>query len=559
MLFFKSRGFGHLHIVSIMLFLLVTVCAGSLLSSASAASLQGTILENDSRTHKVMLVLANGTSKVLLVPTGASITIDARRVPLSEIKPGMDAQFDYSGTTVKSMQAFSTMHSGYATPGSSSMDMVGELLSVDRDTLKIRLDSGKESTIAYSAATMFTKQGARADKSRLAIGDRLKIVFASVGSTFAESVGIESATNTVAGIYKGKVEFFDKGNAGVAVSSLKKLVNGQWIDETTGLVKKFYFSNGKIAGFIGAVNVEQWKLPYYKGSDVYIIASDFYGKPTVSRMMFKNSSESVFSDKITEIDWFADIMELKNGRNIRFGDGTVFIKGGRIVDRTALNTDSDALVVTGGSGKDQTADIISIYDSGINDTSASQFALYAGNMQYVLPDRMTYDHFYYLEDNEWRSFSSEKDIYFDNDTKIYDEDAGKFITSREFFSGNYAYSSSRGESNYFSYICADNDRAVAILLRKKNDSILQQRVSQGVVSSLDTSNASVGAIAVVDGVTEWNESSNKWVARDGQLRVGIATAAIVRNGQAAACDAIKPGDYLFMVRDDFYVRMLVVR
>ena len=559
MLSYKPKNFSYRQVVSVMVLMIATILAGSLLSVASAASLQGTILENDSKTHKVMIVFTSGVSKVLSVPTGASITIDSRPVQLFEIKPGMDVEADYSGTVIKSMQAFSTMRSGYSTPGNSSMNIVGELLSVDRDSLQIRLDSGKESTIAYSAATVFTKLGAKVDQSRLAVGDRLKVVLSSAGSTFAESVSIESVTNTVSAVYKGKIEFFDQSNSGVAVSSLQKLVDGAWVAQA-GALQKFYFNNGQIAGFLGAASVEQWKLPYYKGSDVYIIASDFYGKPTVSRMIFKNNSESVFSDKISEIDWYANIMELKNGRNVRFGDGTVFIKGGRIVDRTALNTDSDALVLTGGSGKDQTADIISIYDAGINDTSASQFAFYAGNMQYVLPDRITYNSFYYLEDNEWRSFSSdEKDVYFDNDTKIYDEDAGKFITSKEFYYGNYAYNSSNGESNYFSYICADNDRAVAILLRKKTDSVLQQRVTQGIVSSLDTSNASVGAIAVVDSVTEWNTSSDKWVARDSSLRVGIATAAIVKNGQAATVDAIKPGDYLFMVRDDFYVRILVVR
>lgn len=570
----RSIEFKKTHAI-VCLFSLICLLAVAWPLIAHAASLQGTVLENDTKNRKVLISADDGTSRVLFLPTQSSISIsisiDGRPAQLKEIKLGMAVSVTYTGTNVKTLEAFSTTQSGQITPGSSGLTIEGELIKADTSSLTVRLYPGKDvpKTYAFSSATVFTKQGTKAAASWLSPGDRLKITVSSAGSTFAESVAIETITNKVTGIYRGKIEFFDKSNAGVAMSSLELLKNGKWTS-VPGPVKKFYFQDKEIFGILGTQKIGAWKLPLYKGSTAYVIAGDFYSKATVLRLILKNQSESIFVDKVNQVS--SSILQLKNGRNIAYDEGgTAFIINGRLYDRVHFDndqyniianrnlTDADALVLSGGSGKMQIADIINI-ESGdfavtegdANMTSNAQYACYTGGIDYLLFDRIRLKNPLRIDANDWRGYSPNDDIYYDNDTLICDaatsSTAISYLSGDQFFK-QYAAGTNNG---IYVYIVAENDRAMAVVVSKLPPT--SDQAMQGTLRVLPTlpTNASI----TIDDASLWNSGRTSsrqdgtWTPSLSTYNLWVDQAAIIRNGKAIKWEDIKDiGDNVYVIRD----------
>jgi hypothetical protein len=50
---------------------------------------------------------------------------------------------------------------------------------------------------------------------------------------------------------------------------------------------------------------------------------------------------------------------------------------------------------------------------------------------------------------------------------------------------------------------------------------------------------------------DWSSRREAWVPKNADLRISVAAAMIVRNGEIISADELKPSDSLYIVRDDF--------
>lgn len=283
-------------------------------------------------------------------------------------------------------------------------------------------------------------------------------------------------------------------------------------------------------------------------------------------MIVQNQYESTFSDKIKDINWYTQAFELNSNRNFTFNDGSIVIRNGRLQDTYALNANSDVLVVADGRGLDRMAGIVYVYNEDINNSNIGQRYLYSGRLDQIIEDRVWLEDYFILNQNEWESFSDTKELFYDNDTSIYDLEDGRFITPKEFVSGDYSMSSTkdhhedcdRGElKDWYGYVYTDGDRIAAISVQKDMDSLLRQRVTNGIVSSIED-DPTVGWNIVLRNSNDWSNYRSQWMPKNSDLRINIDSAAIIKNGSLIKPQEINSSDRLYVVRMILGLKLLLL-
>ena len=305
-------------------------------------------------------------------------------------------------------------------------------------------------------------------------------------------------------------------------------------------------------------------MKLFRGKTVYLAVTDFFGRDRAERAVIKNQYETSISGKIEEVNWYAEAFELANKRNISFNDGTIFVKNNRLVDKYSISPGSDAFVVVDGRGSRIAADVVYIYDQGLNNSNIGQFYLYAGQLDMVVQSQVTLTDFFVLNRNEWESFDDEKELYYDDDTYIFDLEEMKQISSEQFYTDYYAVdeesrsSRRRGLKSWYAYAYTDGDRIVAIVLKKNMDSLLRQRVTAGTVDILED-DLFVGKTVLLRNARDWSNRNNMWMPRTLQVRMRMENALIIKGDKVISWEDLRAGDNIYSVRDDFECKFIIVK
>jgi hypothetical protein len=210
------------------------------------------------------------------------------------------------------------------------------------------------------------------------------------------------------------------------------------------------------------------------------------------------------------------------------------------------------------------ADVIYVHNEDINNSNIGQDYIYEGRLDEIVSDRVVLKDFAVLDKNEWESFDEDKELYYDNDVTIYDLEAGKQITPKEFYSGDYAvdedssYADDYDLKDWYAYVYTDGDRISSIMLRENRDSLLQQRVTNGTIESIEE-HSLVGWKLGVRDAKDWSTRKEQWMAKDVSLSILLSKAMIVKDGKMITPEELNIGDRLYMVRDDTEAKVVIVK
>lgn len=496
------------------------------------------------------------------LPLGSEVVyaIDGHIVDASNFLPGMEVYIGLQGSVVISVEGYSTSNLGYIPSGGKIR--TGRIASINYNQLVLKLATGDEETFFITPGTVTLKNGQHTGLDTLYEGDRVKLYFDEYDTNIISRINIEGNSIIIKGLYKGELSVADKYSDKITFSDVCTLNNGAFKQFSSSMTLPY---NGSSPLYIGGYPMSYNNLKYYNGKMVYLAVKDFFGKERVERMVVQNQYESTYSDKIKDINWFTEELELGNNRNIGFNDGTIVIKNGRIVDKFALNAQSDVFVVADGRGTNSDADVIYVLNEDVNNSNIGQHYVYAGRMDQIVEDRLWLKDFFLLDENEWQSFRGEKELFFDNDTDIYDLDKeGRRISIEEFYSGIYAvdedskYVRENNLKDWHAYIYTDGDRISAIMAQENMDSLLKQRVTNGLVSSVVNDNF-VGWKIRLTNACDWSNAKSQWMGKSADLDVCLERALLVKDGrQIEPCD-LKSGDRVYLVRDDYYAKVLIVK
>ena len=241
----------------------------------------------------------------------------------------------------------------------------------------------------------------------------------------------------------------------------------------------------------------------------------------------------------------------------------MIIKSGRLVDTYNLNPGSDGLIIADGRGANLSADVIYIYNEDINNSNIGQDYIYAGRLNTILPDKVYLKDFFLLDKNNWESFPEEKELFYDDDTFIYDMENKKEISPKEFFSTNFSVDEKNTKNekprDWYGYLYTDGDRISAAFVKKSIDSLLVQRTTLGIVDTKPTLNDFMGWTTNLRDVKNWSSRNEEWMAANASLNIYLREAMIIKNGRRVTIDDIRVGDRFYLVRDSNMAKVIIIK
>jgi len=501
----------------------------------------------------------DGTMHTLSFSQNPVLLIDQRPVNLQDFKVGMEVYAQLTGRRISYMDSFSTEIPGYIPPGGKVRS--GIVQEIDRDQIVVKLATGGTETYFTTPATIVLKKGVNVPLSTLYEGDRVKLYFDEAGSALISRMHIEGDSVVVKDLYRGVLNAADNYNTALILGDVEKLENGGWKSVESSMSIPY---TDEVPIYIGGQTVSPRNLKYYTGKVVYMAVSSFFGKTRAEKMVIKSQYESTYSDKIEEINWFTGIFELSNNKNISFNDGTIIIKNGRLVDQYGINPMSDAFIIADGRTGDLAANVIYIYNEDINNSNIGQNYIYAGRLDQILQNKVVMEDFFVINENSWESFDDEKELYYDNDTTIFDLEAGEKISPEKFYAGDYAvdedtdYAKDNNLKDWYAYMFTDGDRIVGITVKKNMDSLLRQRASNGIIGSI-SDDPLVGWTVELKNGADWSDRKEKWIAKTVDTSINVEKALIIKDGKVISADELRIGDRLYIIRDGFEAKVVIVK
>lgn len=506
---------------------------------------------------KVIIEEYSGINYRMFMIKDVDLQVDGRPVKITDFRPGMEVYAELQGRSIKYMDAFSVDMPGYIQPGEKVR--VGVVKIINGDKIQIKFATGEEESFLTSPATIILRNKENVNISSLYVGDSVKLYFDETNASYISRMEIEGDSIIIKDLYRGNITVVDELEDIIALEKVDVFKNGSWKSLDKNLKVPY---NSDLPIYVGGQKINYQNLKYYKGKTVYMAIKDNFGKEKIERMVVKAQYETNFSDKIKNINWFSSQIELDNNKNINFHEGTMVIKSGRLVDIYSLNPKSDGLVIADGRGLNPTADLIYIYNEDINNSNIGQEDIYAGRLDKILQDKVYLRHLSMLNRNEWESFSREKELYYDDDTFIYDMENKKQVSSKEFFSSKFSVDEdnrNRRDRDWYGYLYTDGDRISTIFTKESRDSLSVQRTTVGIVENNPTEDRSVGWNIKLRDAKNWSVANEEWMVQNASLNLYLKEAMIIKNGKRVKINDIKAGDRLYLVRDSSMAKIIIIK
>lgn len=499
-----------------------------------------------------------GQRYVLTVHPQARFMIDDRLVNWSDLYSGMEVYGTIQGRQLHTLEGYSTAQLGFINPGSKVRK--GVITKINSDSLEIRSQDGSRLTYRLLPGTIVLRQGQSVSAGTLYTGDRVKLFFDDINTDVISRIEVQGDSIQVKDIYRGRMTSVDAYSNRLLVDNLERFYNGRWQDTPPNY--SLTYTRG-LPLYYGGQVIPERNWTYLRGKTVYLISKNLLGRETVDRAIVKSQYESGYTDKIDSINWFAESLELKSHRNLRLNEGTIVIKNGRLQDRYVLSPGDDVYIVADGSGSSAAmANIVYILNEDINNSAMGQHFLYCGTIDQIFEDRIWLDRYHMLNQHEWERYTEDKELYYDMDSDFYNLETQTLISGEELYAGDYVVDEREDRArdlnleDWFAWIYTEGDRIAAMAVQKEFEG-RGDRITTGRVTGIVDDNL-VGWTLTLGDSRDWSSRREAWVPKSTDLRINVAKAMIVRNGEIITADQLKPGERLYIVRSDFRAHVVIV-
>lgn len=514
------------------------------------------VTEETGRTAEIETY--EGQRFVLTIHPQARFLIDDRPVNLSNLYSGMEVYGTIQGRQLQTLEAYSTAQLGFINPGSKVRK--GVISQINSESLEIRSQDGSRVNYSLLPGTIILRQGKAVSAVTLYTGDRVKLFFDDIHTDVISRVEVQGDSIQVKDIYRGQMTSVDAYANRLTVDNLERFYNGRWQDAPQNY--SLTYTQG-LPLYYGGQLVPERNWPYFRGKTIYMISKNLLGRETVDRAIIKGQYESGYTDKIDSINWFSESLELKSHRNLRLNEGTIVIKNGRLQDRYVINPGDDVYIVADGSGNSATANIVYILNEDINHSALGQHFLYCGTIDQIFEDRIWLDRYHILNQHEWERYTTDKELYYDLDSDFYNLETQSFISGEELYAGDYVVVENEDRArdldleDWYAWIYTDGDRIAAMAVQKEYEG-RGERITAGRVAGVNNDSL-VGWTITVGDSRDWSSRREAWVPKNSDLRINVAKAMIIRNGEIITADQLKPGERLYIVRSDFRAHVVIVQ
>ncbi len=551
--------------IAIFMMALMLLSAGGVQGAWAADTvvvIEGYLMElnpqSDSGAANLRVEDYSGALYRLSVPDPAPFAIDGIPVGWADLQPGLEVIVAAEGSRLISLEAFSTPHPGYIAPG--SLTVIGLVTAVDRDQITVMEDTGLEGHYTLAPFTTVTKNGVALPLNALYVGDRVILHFDDLDSALISRMEIEGKSILVSQLYRATLQLVNPLEGILSCSEVEAFHNGTW--QPAQSARSFAYS-GDLPVYLSGHRIMTANLKYYRGKTVYLLTKQVMGQEKIERLILKGHTEYTYNGRLDRVNFFSGEFEL-NQKNFMMGEGTVIIKDGRLQDKSVLSSGSSALVIADSWLGQSLSNIVCIFDQALNNSSLGQQRLYYGRIDLITEDSLWLKNPYQLQNNLFADAGDEVQLYYGSDSRVYDTETGDWLETGELLAGSYAvdeaseYSEDHDLKDWYGYVYTDSDHIIGMAVEPDKGDLDSLRVSTGTISTVVDDPLIGWSITLGDGY-DWSNHNRQWMLKSQFLRLSTADALIIKNGQPVSAHQLKPGDRLYLVRDDFYVRCAVVK
>ena len=314
---------------------------------------------------------------------------------------------------------------------------------------------------------------------------------------------------------------------------------------------------------------------------MYAVSKSDFGSEELVHAVIKEGSEATSNKRISDIKWTENQATLSDGRVVKFGDGTIVIKDGRLLDTADLAKNTGAFVIQNRLQSGVTNAAIISLDSF---NAFSNFHIVKGYLHNMGEDYYTVENSHRLENNTWED-NEEPTFLVSDETTIFDSDKEKdFITVDKFMESRYEpytytwpnyknsaskvdvheddkyhydyedyHKNSRYHDHYLIYTVTNgDDMARAINIYKKDDNsfnddrvINTERMTAGQINTVDALNNSI----TIKNGRDYSPVYGEWRAIKANLPVDTEKAIVMKNGRVIDLSELNVNDNIYVMSE----------
>lgn len=525
--------------------------------SLQRSIVSGTVKTVNQSENRITIVDYDDNTRAFSVMPYAAVKINLRPAALTDLKYGQNITLNINNGLVTSITGETFVDEPGYIPNESKV-RAGKIKHIDKDNIIIEYGNNSAESFVVNSNTRIVREGRGIRYYDLREGDRVKLYFDNIYSKEISKIQAEGNEQLIKTVYKGELNKVDISDKEITLTDPNELKNSRWQSTDDYKVKIELDPYASI--YYGGKDIDLDDLrDEHIDDDVYVVLEDSYGKDKGIKVVIKKGSEKVYNDEIDDINFASEQIELDNGKNVAYNDGTIIIKNNRLVSSSNLEQNINSLVVTDYSRGDYDASIIQI-GATVNRMFDN---IYVGKVDLI--DRDDFEIIWYseLEGNEWDevSSSSSKTITFDYSdgtiiadvTEEYDE-----ITPYDFFHDGY---SDEENEDYFTFIVADEDRDVIAMTLRKDELFKESNINDDdeIEDKLDDLLLTKGSVEDVDTLRDrlkisdpydWSDFHEEWQENRNDEYVDIESTIFIKGDEVIDVDEVDEDDTIYILRED---------
>ena len=495
------------------------------------------------RLSSITIKNEQGRTMTLSIDKFATLSVDSVSTTIDAFKFGMEVELDINLRRVKAMRG----STGTAPAKIEQRDKVvtGTVNQIDPNGtfLSIRLDNGQSKTYYLNSQTEVVKGTTFVDLSVLYEGDRVKLNFSEYNTNSIQSIEINVQGIKVEALYKGTIQRIEPTSNKVIMKDEQKFLDWRWQPNTAlginGFSNSSYSYSAKTPIYVGTKLIQPDRLRQYANHDVYFVTVGQFGKEVIEKMVIKQKNERTFYEPMTFVNTTSKLIGLQKAGSIRYHDGTILIRNGRLVDANSLLASGTAFVTTEGSQQSEFANVVHISNDGFQSPNLTNHGIYFGQIHTANAYQLTLTNAMLLSKNNYWQPESMPTLSFSNDTVAVEDSMGSIrtIIPQQNEMKDYA---SKGKYGYF-YV--ENNQIVAAHIIEPTAPTATM-VSVGRIEGITQFNP---AIIRIRNVSQWQDGM--WKEAGFISSMNIEQATIIKDGKVISAKDLRVNDRLYLLHE----------
>lgn len=488
----------------------------------------------EKRLSSITIKNEQGRTTTLNIDNNAKLFVDTVPVAIEAFKLGMEIEADVNLRRVKTLRGKTGTAPGKIEHGDKIIEGTVNRIDKNGHYISVKIASGQTKTFYINVKTEIFKGTTLVDLSSLYEGDSVKLSFSEYDTNLLSSIEINVQGVKVEALYKGTIQRIDPLSNKIILRDEKVFLDWKW-QMVNPRSNSTYTYSAKSPIYVGDQPIQANRLRYYANHDVYLVTVSQFGKEVVEKMVIKKTNERTFTEPMKSVNTARKLITLRDAGNIRYHDGTILIRNGRLIEPTSLQASGTAFVVTEGTKTSEFANVVHIANDGFQSPNLTNHGFYFGQIQSTTPYQLTLNNAMQLDNNYWKGVASST-FTFSNDTTAVRDFRNSILTviARDEIDDYY---------NRYGYFYVTNGNIIAMHLPDLK-APLATIVSVGRLESIKTSNPAVLSVRNVsqwqNGV--WNESGNI-------SSMNIEQATLIKDGKVIQAKDLQINDRLYIIHE----------